>query len=395
MFDSLTGDSFCYLLYSSTFMISPLLLLGVYTMMGVIGAFFSTRKKHVSWWWAIMFAIPLLVLSAITLSKNPLKYIVLIMNVNWAIASFITLGLMIFFLTRPGVLKGITLNSLLASSVRPFEGWLGISHEEKMLGLVGTRPTGLARYSAISSLVMLCLFVTYNTWYSFFAFLAFMLILLFSKGKMEMLSFIIAMGFLLFVSHSLLTPLTLIYLFFIIISGIIVFGNVPYIIKENVKEKFSSETVTDTVAGQNVVFLPEKQSVERIMTLSGRVGGVWRDAVGFIKKRPLFGYGFAAERYLLKDYLGRPTSVDSNILNAILQSGFLGGTFFLLSIGSVILMGYQLLLINHSLMLLEATSVGIFILLRGITQSFSNYGADWMFLSPLIAYIQILFSSYK
>jgi O-antigen ligase len=131
-------------------------------------------------------------------------------------------------------------------------------------------------------------------------------------------------------------------------------------------------------------------SIKIITTLNGRTSGVWKDAFNLFLKNPLFGYGFGAERYLLKNYKGEPGSVDSTILNCLIQSGIVGTILFLASISSFLIMGYKLASGNTSIAILECVSVGVFILIRGITQSFSLYSADWLFLVPLIGYIQSL-----
>lgn len=364
--------------------LSPLGLIMGYTLIGIFAAFFSTRNKYISWWWAIMFFSPLIVAS------NSLY----LMNINWAIACFLSLGLVIYFLSRPNVFKSITFNSLISNRVRPFEGWLGVTHETSIMGIVGSRPTGLARYSGIASLVMLCLFVNSYDWYWLIGFILFTAILLFSKGRMEMGAFIVSMGFILFVSHNLLTPLIIIYLFIISISAIIIFGHIPY--RQPGIKPIKMETslpIIETKSPEVPIVQEVKPSFSQktftppILTLGGRTNGVWQEALILIKKSPLIGYGFGIERYLLKDYLGRPASVDNTLLNALLQSGVLGASLFLISIIWTISMGYHL--INPSLINLEVISVGIFILLRGITQSFSSYSADWLFLIPIIAYIQL------
>lgn len=371
---------------------SPLSFMVGYIVIGSIAAFFGARQTSISLWWAMMFSSPVIVLGAITLIKNPLVYIYLIININWIIAALLSLGLTAFFLSRPGVLRGVSFRSFFSSSVRPFEGWLNVPHEAKIFGFIGTRPTGLARYSAISSLIMLCLFVTLHDWYWVLGFLIFTFILLFSKGKMELISFIASMGFVLFFTHNLLSPLVFVYMLFIIMSGVIIFGNIPYYVgKPSIQEKFDESTNVQELNDKLVVSFPKKTLTRKIATLSGRINGVWSQALIHIKKSPLIGQGFGVERFLLKDYLGRPASVDNTILNAILQSGILGTMFFIISLVLVVGMGYELLASgNHSLILLESVSVGIFILLRGITQSFSSYGADWMFLAPIITYLQIV-----
>ncbi len=370
------------------FILTPLNLILGYTLIGIIAAFFSPRDKFPSVWWAIMFVSPVLVLMVI-----PPQYLYFIINLNWIIASLLTLGIMVFFLTRPNVLKNITINSFFASSIRPFEGWLGIRQETGILDLVGTRPTGLGRYSAIASLIALSFFINYPTWYWLLTFLVITFVLLFSKGKTEILAFIISMGFLLFTSHNLLSLLTLAYIVIIVLSYIIIFGNVPYIIPNTIPKKSRHENTEETatvekISEKTIIAYSDKSFLNRLTSLGGRINGVWKNAICLIKQRPIIGWGFGIERFLLKDYQGNPASVDSTVLNALLQSGFLGTLMFLGAIVWTVYTGYQMFMSgNQSLIFLEASSVGIFILLRGITQSFSNYSADWLFLVPIIAYL--------
>lgn len=379
--------------YQSFSLFSPLGLMLGYVLLGMVGAFSSTRSLYISHWWAILFASPLLVLAIV----DP-QHISLIMNLNWVIACLLSLGLTLYFFTRPDV--RITFRSLFVTSLRPFEHWVG--HETNMFGLVGSRPTGLARYSAIASLVVLCLYVT-GHWWAVFGFLVFTGILLFSKGKTEMISFLISMGFILFSTHNLLSPIMLIYLLVIAVSYIILFGNITakeFPMAEAPKKQPKQIETTKMVEVVKVIedipipsdkAIAKKAQVWRFTTLGGRMGGIWQKAISVIKEHPILGQGFNIERYRLKDYKGDPGSVDSTLINALLQSGLLGTALFLIAICWTIFMGYQLFLSgNNSLLFLEASSVGIFLLLRGITQSFSGYSADWLFLAPIIAYLQII-----
>ena len=150
---------------------------------------------------------------AIIENKELLKKVI---KINWIIAGVLALGLTLFFLVQPGAIKSLTYNFLICGQ-RPYEGLADIGAAINTFDVAGTRPTGLGRYAGIMAIVALVGFFYSKRrmkafWIS--SFIIFLGILLFSKGKTEMLAFILAMIFIIWLAKK-------VNIFSVIVVGVI------------------------------------------------------------------------------------------------------------------------------------------------------------------------------
>jgi len=377
----------------------PLGLLMLYTILGIISSIFSKDPVR-ALYWAVMYGAVILVLWAIAKNSNSLHYISFIIKANWAIAAIISIGLLVFFLIQPGAISSLTSNFLICSQ-RPYETLGNIKAEIGTIGMAGTRPTGLGRYAGLVAIIAFVKFC-YNKkrlkFFWFFLFLLFLFILLFSKGKTEIIAFIIAIIFILWLRDKLKTPLILVVGVVLLLGSLIIFYNIPC----TNSISFVGSSASKNSAPESIVNPPATppatppantltlKNIKSISTLGGRTTGVWREGWKLFLSSPLIGYGFQADRIFLEGQ-----HVHNTLLQALIQTGLLGTIPFVFAFIITGIILFHLLKSfsvtkEEKIFLIEITAVLIFFIIRGITESLAFFSSDWLFIAPLLAYITIL-----
>jgi N-acetylglucosaminyldiphosphoundecaprenol N-acetyl-beta-D-mannosaminyltransferase len=129
-----------------------------------------------------------------------------------------------------------------------------------------------------------------------------------------------------------------------------------------------------------------------VINLSGRTSGVWKDSWYLFLKNPLFGFGAQADRYFLNGQHAHNT-----VIHAMLQAGILGTIAMILAFVwhlfyLVKLFINPLIQTKDKQFLITITAVLIFFIVRGLTESLVFFSADWLFVAPIIVYIQCLYN---
>ena len=177
----------------------PIGLLGLYTIIGLIASFFS-KDPLISFYWGILYGTVIIILLAIATKSDYLKKISFVININLIIAVSISLALVLIFFSTSGAFSFSTVCQFLEGG-RPYESLSGIKAEVETFGMAGSRPTGLGRYAGLVAIVM---FV--NLWrpkkkekiiFSVL-FFVFSSILIFSRARTAIVSFLIAILFIVF-----------------------------------------------------------------------------------------------------------------------------------------------------------------------------------------------------
>lgn len=389
------------------FFSTPLGLLSIYAGIGIFSSIFS-KNLIGSLYWGILYASPLIVLSAILTSQNSIKKLSTIISLNWLIAGLLSVLLIIIFLVQPGVVSSLTGNFLICQA-RPFEGIAGIITAAPSLGVFGTRPTGLGRYAAIATIVAFAFLFgqqkhkKYIIWLS--SFFVFFIILMFSKGRTALGAFIISIIAILWLIKKLRTRWILFVICAIGLTALVTFFNIPCVNGWDFIKSLPQYSIINN-PNSNLLFSgsytppvesePGVKSIWTILTLSGRVSGAWKESYNLFLKSPIIGYGFQADRYFLNGEHAHNTIVQS-----ILQTGLLG-TFFL--VYAFVLTFIALwkdffkkdIDYNKKYFLLAMIGVFIFFAGRSVTESSGAYfDADWLFLAPIIAYVSVLEYNYS
>ena len=106
---------------------------------------------------------------------------------------------------------------------------------------------------------------------------------------------------------------------------------------------------------------------------------------------PFLGWGFQADRLIIGAHM------HNAYINALLQTGFIGG----LSFFAAILLGWYLMVrvvlafgripASQQLIVAQAGGLLIFMSIRAFFESSGTfYGVDWLFLGPVLLYLQIV-----
>jgi O-antigen ligase len=365
----------------------PLGLLSLFVLVGILATPLSLQPGF-ALYWGLTYGAVVMVLLLLVSHKQLAEQLRLILWINWIIAGVLAFGLCLFFLVQPGVWHAMTFNSLVCVQ-RPFEGLGGVSAQMQVLGVAGTRPTGLGRYAGIIALVALAQAMYASgrkkKWWMVLL-IPSLAILLFAKGKTELVAFLVAMALLLFISKKWKTWWAGLFAVMVVLSAVITFVNIPCVSISQVSNAVVHDTPLPVQAtGKNL---------HTVMTLSGRTTGIWQQAWHLFLQSPVVGLGFQADRYFLDGQ-----HAHDSLLHALVQSGILGTIPFLLAFFLAAFMLWKLsqsstIPTAQKVVLVEVAGVFIFLLIRGITESLAFFSADILFMAPLLAYIQWQYSLY-
>ena len=409
------------------FFLTPLGLLSIYTIIGIISSVFSNHPIE-ALYWGILYGSLILVLVAVLVSSNSAQNLFTIISVNWVIYGFLSIALIIYFFIQPGVIDSLTYNFLFCSD-RPFENLADIPREILTFGIAGTRPTGLARYAGVMAITALAYLLwrkkdkKYSFVLWFFSFIVFFLILFFAKGRTANIGFIIATIFIIYFGKKIKWSVILGILVTILLLLSTILFNIPCAKPNDTVSQTtifpvstpseSTNTVIDTTnpngtVSQTTIF-PVSTSSEPIntvidttnpisfnpissfSTLTGRTTGVWPDSWQLFLTNPFWGYGFQADRFFLDGQHSH-----NILLQGLVQTGLFGTI--------PLMFAYYLTFIylwrafhnkniedNEKPFLMAITGIFIFFAVRSITESTGAYlDADWFFVAPIVAYAQYL-----
>jgi N-acetylglucosaminyldiphosphoundecaprenol N-acetyl-beta-D-mannosaminyltransferase len=367
------------------FFATPLGLLLIYAVVGIISSFFSSDIFR-TLYGSLMFGSVIVIFLPFLYNEKFLKNASFIINMNWAIAGVLTAMLIIFFLVQPGVIKSLNYDSLMWGG-RPYETLAGTKAGADTFGMPGTRPTGLGRYAGIVAVIAFCNFLGSKKkkkliW--FLLFFIFLLALFFSKGRTEIIAFIVATFFAIWLKREFKIYMLVLLAFILLWASLIILPNSLYSHIRTTKPETSAISSDVSKIGLKIY---NSQEVKNILTLSGRTNGVWADSLHIFWASPLIGQGFQANNSLM--------TAHNTFLHALVQTGLLGSIPFVLSFLLVFLILLRLfkdpdIWEKENYFLISAISAFAFFGVRSITESMAVYSADWLFVVPIIAYVQCL-----
>ncbi|XOB41514.1 MAG: O-antigen ligase family protein [Candidatus Nealsonbacteria bacterium] len=341
----------------------PLGLLALYTIFGITSSILS-REPFTALSWAILYGAVLIVVWAISVGSNSLSRLSSVINLNWAIVAVVGVSLLVFFLFQPGVISSLIAGNFPVG--RPYGELAG--EEKEIMGMPGTRPTGLGRYAGVVAIVFLARLLfpkkrSKSLW--FFLFLFFLFLLIFSQARTAILAFLAGGLLILWLKTRSKLLLTFGIIFGLFLLGLTGFYQAFY------------------------TYLIEKMPF--VFTLSGRTIGVWPEAWQFFLSSPFLGWGFHADRIFLEGQ-----HIHNAVLHALVQTGLIGTIFFVSAFIWAWIILFRLLKQprfqkTEKPRLIEIAGVLAFFTVRSITESTGAFfGADWILLAPLLAYITIL-----
>lgn len=341
----------------------PLGMLALYTFFGITSSILLSREPLTALYWAIQYGSVLVVLWVILADSNSLPCLSRLINLNWIIAAVMTIGMLAFLIVQPGGISALSAGGF--SSGRPYEG-LGVQAETEMIGMAGTRPTGLGRYAGVAALVAFAKLWegtkrSRSIWSLLFLFFLFALI--FSQGRSAILGFLVG-AFVILWLHSR--------------SKVLLVGGICIVLLLLHFAGFYEAFWSHLMLGKP--FDP---------TLSGRTA-TWQEGWHLFLSSPLLGHGFYA------DWIFSVGHMHNAFLHALIQTGLIGTIPFALAFIWTWIILFRLLRRSFVLEvknpLIEITGLLAFFIVRTITESTGAfYGSEWLFLSPLLAYITVLY----
>ncbi|MFZ6017571.1 MAG: O-antigen ligase family protein [Nitrospirota bacterium] len=345
----------------------PLGFLALYTLVGIASSISLSHEPLTALYWAAQYGSVLIVLWAISVvSNSPRSSFLSLINLNWIFAGILTIGLFLFFIFQPGAISSLAAGDFWGA--RPYESLAGIPAEMEMLGMVGTRPTGLARYAGVVAIVAFTMLLNskkQSKFIWFFLFLIFFSILIFSQGRTAIVAFLISALLILWLQSRSKFLLILGTPFSLFLLGLTGFYQAFYIYLE--------------------------EEMPSVFTLSGRTVGTWPEAWQLFLSSPLVGYGFHADRIFLE---GQHTH--NAFLHALVQTGLIGTVSFIFAFIWAWIILFRLLkrpLIQKSgrPYLIVIAGVLAYLTVRTITESTGAFfGTEWLILAPLLAYLTTL-----
>ncbi len=345
-------------------LMGPLGLFSFYTIIGLVPSVFLSTNVFQAVYFALAFGCPLLILMLALSDDQPEQSMSRLLTLSWLVAVVMMVGIVL-------ALPLIGGPSLLPTDGNVFHIKGGWSVDTVAFAdMPGPRGTGLARYAAVAGLAALGgisqgrlavrLFWVAMIPVSIYVLLA-------AQGRSEILAFIIAAGVLLLVRHSsryiLLTWG---------LAGALLMARAGLFARF---WEFGSRT------GQ---FDP---------TLSGRTL-VWQQGWEVIGSSPLVGLGFFADRIFMQ--MGH---IHNGLLHALIQTGVLGSIAFVGAFVVAWAMVLRLYLVRGSTAFFlhpEVPAMLLFFTLMNVTESSAQFSSNWLFLAPVLAWIQLTFwKSYR
>jgi len=341
-------------------LMGPLGLFGFYTLIGLVPSLFLSTNVYQAMYFALAFGCPLLILMLALSDDQPGRTMSRLLTLSWLVAVVMMVGIVL-------ALPLIGGPSLLPTDGSVFHVKGGWSVDTVAFAdMPGPRGTGLARYAAVAGLAALGgisqgKLAARVFWVAMVPVSVY--VLLAAQGRSEILAFIIAAGVLLLVRHS--SRYILLTWGF---AGALLMARAGLFAR---LWQFGSRT------GQ---FDP---------TLTGRTV-TWQQGWELIGTSPLVGLGFFADRIFLQ-----MQHIHNGLLHALIQSGILGSAAFVGAFVVAWLMVLRLYMVagGSSAFLLhpEVPAVLLFFTLMNVTESTAQFSSNWLFLAPVMAWIQMAF----
>jgi O-antigen ligase len=338
----------------------PMGLLISYTLIGSISSLFFSNEPGIAIYWAAQYGSVLLVLAAIMTNSDSEDRLSRLISFNWVFVTVIMVSLLLGLM----VLKDVALVSAEYSplSVRAYASQY--AHRGQILGMSATRNTGFARYASIAALVALTHLWHGRSglrmiWGLIFSLSLYSLII--AQGRTEILSFITA-GFILLWLRKTSTPLfivsTLIAFIFLGLAGFYQ-GFWNYL--------FRGDSFDPTLTGRTET---------------------WNEGLTVIRESLLIGLGFHADRIFMDGQ-----HMHNALLHALIQSGLIGTLLLVATFVKVYKLIARFHLAKRPLpfhpLRAEIPAVILFFTIASVTEStVAFFGAAWLIVAPLIAYLQ-------
>jgi O-antigen ligase len=338
--------------------VGPIGLCGLFAGAGLISSGLISRFPLDALYWACMYGAVVIVLTAVCSDRAALSLVEGVIAANWAIDILFLLGLLaaLPFLGR----FALTPTTGSPLGVIAYNGL--IANHQTVLGMASTRNTGLARYAGVAGLVALGKCCNANSrakigWALILLMALYALVL--AQARTETIGFLAGVLVILALRKSRRTIL-------------IAYGSVALVLLA--LAGFFGELWEFGTRGEG--FNP---------TLTGRTRQ-WVAGLAAVRQSAWVGLGFQADRYYLHGI-----QLENALFHALIQAGTLGTIAF---VSAFVLAWYLLVELYASprsrRLPDEIPGILVFFTVMSVTESTAFYGANWLLLAPVFAYLQVL-----
>lgn len=337
----------------------PLGLMGVFVATGLISSGFLSKLPVNALYWGGMYGSVLIVMIAICSEEEALTVLFRVITASWMVDFLILLGLLGAIPFLSGALAHSQTNPL---GVKAYAGNFGA--KGTILGMPSTRNTGLARYAAVAGLAAFGRLWNADllrkiTWGAVLLVALYALVL--TQGRTETLGFLAGFAVILMLRKSRRIVLLGVGMLGVVLMGLLGFfrGLWEFGVRAHGGHHFD-------------------------WTLTGRVGQ-WMAGLKVTMHSPLVGFGFQADRYYLHGI-----QLEGAVFQALIQSGILGTLAYVAAFALAWFLVIRLYTSPASHKLPdEIPGMMAFFTIMSLGESTVFYGADWMLLAPVLAYIQV------
>jgi len=341
---------------------SPLTLLLPYALIGLASSILVSPQPIVAVYWALQYICVIVVVLAVASGPDPEAHLARFISVNWACCAAVCVGLLVGI----PVLGGLSPSPKTVGS--PLHVMAYGKVRDEVMGMTGPRSTGLGRFAGILLLVGLAkLLHDRKDKKTLFIWLPLMLAgavaLLLSQARTSWISVVVAAAVLLARAPTRwrmpIIMLTLLALPLVWLTGF---------------------------AHTSILYLTRGREFDP--TLTGRTI-TWAKGWQALQQSPWSGLGFWADRYFLNGW-----NVHNTLLDALMQSGFLGVIPFVIAFVWVwvgILRFYSTKPAREASSLPgELVAVMTFLTVYSVTEiTGSFYSVGWMAMAPFFAHVQL------
>jgi len=323
---------------------TPLAFFLAYGLTGIITSLFLSVSAVESLYWAGVYISAVCVVWCAFESARPRDSLRTIINMNYAIFIFIAM-------------------SFIPEAVRVFLGRESFSSYYLLFfGLGEVTKNGVGRFALVALIVFFVRFMTVSGWKKYLWFLG-----------------IVPLGFLVMITQSRTALLGLA----IVVATFIMLWGVDW------------RYLFFAPAGAYVLWTSgikwrSQGSIEQLLSLTGRET-TWQKGLAQIEHSPFFGWGFNADRILL-----RFEHMHNSILQALIQTGIIGCFFFCAGffwfwwelIASGLVRKTKRLVGTEKAFVMESILIVAFLTARSFFESTAAFfGVDLLLLLPSMAYV--------
>ena len=335
--------------------IGPLGLILLYAVTGLISSATLSADATIPVYYGANYLAIVLVLLGTVLVDDPLADLRKVLTFTWIVGTIFTLSLL-------GAIPILGSQVISETNISPV-GVRAYDRVVSVMGMVGPRNTGFARYAAISALVALPGLLRKGKlgvrliWGILFATSMYALIV--ANGRTETVAFVGSVFVILVAERTKRMINTLVIAVGAILLGLRGFYSAFYL------------------------YITRTGHIDPTMT--GRTL-TWQEGWRILWESPWVGYGFQADRYYLDQHM------HNAFLHVLFQAGFLGGGAILIAL---LITWYYLTKYfifqqpaDKSLVPAEIPAVFLFVTLSSAMEStFAYFSAAWLLSAPIVPYV--------